>query len=94
MIVFLYQVEDVVESLQLAVNDDLELSLVIQVGQQLDEGYLGHHIQVDGGDLPSALGRSVQDPLQHCQAWREREMRKRKGEGEGQREGEREAEFI
>lgn len=63
-----YQVEDVVESLQLAVDDDLELPLIIQVGQQLDEGQLGHHVQVDGGDLPSALGRRVQDPLQHRQA--------------------------
>lgn len=71
--VFLHQVEDVVESLQLAVDDDLELSLVIQVGQQLDKGHLGHHIQIDGGDLPSALSRRVQDPLQHRQAWQYRE---------------------
>lgn len=78
---FPYQVEDVVESLQLAVNDYLEFSLVIQVGQELDEGHLSHHVQVDGGDLPSALGRRVQDPLQHRQAWRERDEKKKEREG-------------
>lgn len=63
----LYQVEGVVEALQLAVDDDLELLLVVEVGQHLDEGGLAQRVQVDGGDLPAALRRRVQDPLQHRQ---------------------------
>lgn len=65
-----YQVEDGVEAFQLAVDDDLEVLLVVQVSQQLDEGRLRQSVQVDGGDLPAALRRRVQDPLQHRQTWR------------------------
>ena len=62
-----YQVEDVVESVQLTVHDDLIVLLVVQVGQQLDEGRLRQGVQVHGGDLPAALCRRVKDPLQHRQ---------------------------
>ncbi len=62
-----YQVEDGVESFQLAVDDDLKVLLIIQISQQLDEGRFRQSVQVDGGDLPASLGRRVQDPLQHRQ---------------------------
>lgn len=62
-----YQVEDGVEPLQLTVDDDLVVLLIIQIRQQLDEGRFCQGVQVNGGDLPSPLGRRVQDPLQHQQ---------------------------
>lgn len=62
-----YHVEDVVELVQLTVDDDLVVLLVVEVGQQLDEGRLGQSLQVDGGDLPASLCCCVQDPLQHGQ---------------------------
>lgn len=64
-----YQVDDGVEALQLTVNDDLKFFLVVQVGQQLDEGGFGEAVQVDGGHLPVALRRRVQDLLQYRQTW-------------------------
>lgn len=62
-----YQVEDVVEAFQLAVDDDLEVLLVVEVSQQLDEGRLCETVQVNRGDLPTPFCRRVQDPLQHGQ---------------------------
>lgn len=65
----LYQVDDGVEALQLAVNDDLKFLLVIQVGQQLDEGGFCQTVQVNGGHLPVPLCCRVQDLLQYRQTW-------------------------
>ena len=72
-----YQVEDGVESLQLAVDDDLKLLLDVEVCEQLDEPGFSQRVQVYGGDLPDLLRRRVQDPLQHRQTWRMKSGRMR-----------------
>lgn len=72
-----YQVQDGVEPLQLAVQDDAVVLFNIQVLHDLQKGCLCQAVKVHRGYLPRLFGRRVQDLLQDCQTYQKGEKQRR-----------------